>query len=311
MPLLRGRGAPQRGRPPVSLGPCRALLDQPCPWNIPASWAHHYCALCGPLKSDCPLECVRACRVYTGCRRDVDQGRRQIGIDVWIDGKTVRASRAHVPDHLCRCSHSLTAATVRRPRRPILWAGRAAAVESPAPRGAGPIGPVPRGADPARFGRCAAATVPRTRRPRAHHARSDRCSRRLERRYNGSGRPARPQKRLLWAAPVAAVRVAFSERWRRRRRPPGRSRAGPRRGARIRHVLVRAAPGGPSGCGGVGSPGELRAGARSVGPGPGVVPGCTEAREGVGRVPPCRSCALICENARADTYWCEYVGVVV
>ena len=142
----------------------------------------------------------------------------------------------------------------------------------------------------------------------------------LERRYNGYGRPARPQKRLLWArAPVAAVRVAFSERWRRRRRPPGRPRAGRRRGARTCHVLVRAAPGGLSGCGGVGRPGELRSGARSVGPGSGAVPGCTEAREGVGRVPPCRSCALICENActlmcenmRADTYWCEYVGVVV
>ena len=121
-------------------------------------------------KSGCPLECVRVCSVCTGCRRDVDRARRQIGINVWIDGKTVRASRAHVPDHLCRCEHSLTAATGRRPRRPILWAGRAAAVESPAPRGAGPIGPVPRGADPARFGRCAAATAPRTRRPRAHHA---------------------------------------------------------------------------------------------------------------------------------------------
>ena len=155
----------------------RALPDHPCRMNIPASPGRRPLGSSWPLKSDCPLECVRACRVYTGCRRDVDQGRRQIGIDVWIDGKTVRASRAHVPDHLCQCSHSLTAATVRRPRRPILWAGRAATVESPAPRGAGPIGPVPRGADPARFGRCAAATVPRTRRPRAHHARSDRCSR--------------------------------------------------------------------------------------------------------------------------------------
>ena len=44
------------------------------------------------------------------------------------------------------------------------------------------------------------------------------------------------------------------------------------------------------------SPGELRAGARSVVPGPGVVPGCAEAREGVGLVPPCRSWALMCEN---------------
>ena len=155
----------------------RALPDHPCRMNIPASPGRRPLGSSWPLKSDCPLECVRACRVHTGCRRDVDQGRRQIGFDVWIDGKTVRASRAHVPDHQCRCECSLTAATVRRPRRPILWAGRAATVESPAPRGAGPIGPVPRGADPARFGRCAAATVPRTRRPRAHHARSDRCSR--------------------------------------------------------------------------------------------------------------------------------------
>ena len=145
--------------------------------SIPASWVRKGMERDGPLKSDCPLECVRACCVCTGCRRDVDRARREIGIDVWIDGKTVRASRAHVPDHLCRCSHSLTAATVRRPRRPILWAGRAATVESPAPRGAGPIGPVPRGADPARFGRCAAAIAPRTRRPRAHHATLTRCSR--------------------------------------------------------------------------------------------------------------------------------------
>ena len=152
-PLLRGRGTPQRVRAAMRRRQRRALPDHPCRMNIPASPGRRPLGSSWPLKSDCPLECVRACRVYTGCRRDVDQGRRQIGIDVWIDGKTVRASRAHVPDHLCRCSHSLTAATVRRPRRPILWAGRAAAIESPAPRGAGPIGPVPRGADPARFGR--------------------------------------------------------------------------------------------------------------------------------------------------------------
>ena len=270
--------------------------------NIPASPGRRPLGSSWPPKSDCPLECVRACRVCTGCRRDVDQARRQIGIDVWIDGKTVRASRAHVPDHLCRCEHSLTAATVRRPHRPILWAGRAAAVESPAPRGAGPIGPVPRGADPARFGRCAAATVPRTRRPRAHHARSDPLFTPLERRYNGSGRPARPQQRPGRAAAHAAVLVACSERWRRWRRPAGRSRAGPRRGSRARPCVGLCGPCGPSACGGVGSPGELRAGARSVGPGPGVVPGCAEAREGVGRVSLCRSWVLMCENARAVTY---------
>ena len=172
MPLLRGRGTPQRVRAPMRPQQRRALPDQPCRMIIPASSGRRPLGSSWPLKSDYPLECVRACSVCTGCRRDVDRARREIGIDVWIDGKTVRASRAHVPDHQCRCECSLTAATVRRPHRPILWAGRAAAIESPAPRGAGPIGPVPRGADPARFGRCAAATAPRTRRPRAHHARS-------------------------------------------------------------------------------------------------------------------------------------------
>ena len=124
MPLLRGRGTPQRVRAPMRRQQRRALPDHPCRMNIPASSGRRRMGYNGPLKSDCPLECVRACRVCTGCRRDVDQSRRQIGIDVWIDGKTVRASRAHVPDHLCRCSHSLTAATVRRPRRPILSVGR-------------------------------------------------------------------------------------------------------------------------------------------------------------------------------------------
>ena len=91
----------------------------------------------------------------------------------------------------------------------------------------------------------------------------------------------------------------------------GRPREGAKRVLGHFHTGPRAGPCGPSGCGGVGSPGELRAGDRSVGPGPGVVTGCTEAREGVGRVPPCRSCTLKCENMRAVTYWCEYVGVVV
>ena len=202
---------------------------------------HHYCKLFGPLKSDCPLECVRACSVCTGCRRDVDRARREIGIDVWIDGKTVRASRAHVPDHLCRCSHSLTAATVRRPRRPILWAGRAAAIESPAPRGAGPIGPVPRGADPARFGRCAAAIAPRTRRPRAHHATLTRCSRLSSagttalggRHGRSSGQGERRRTRRCWWRARSAGGAGTGRRG-------GRARA---RGAVLghAHVLVCAA----------------------------------------------------------------------
>ena len=242
------------------------------------------------------------CSVCTECRQGGDQARRQVGFKVFIDGRMVRACRARFPDLLCRCERSLSTAAYRPPRRPIPWAGRAAAFESPAPRGAGPIGPVPRRAGPARFGRCAAASVPRTRRPRAHHARPDPLFTPLARRYNGSGRPARPWQWPPMAAPEAAVRVACSERWRRRRRPPGRPRAGPRRGARIGHVLVPGWPVRPSACSGVGSPGELRAGARSVGPGPGVVPGCAEGREGVGRVPPCRSWALMCENVCAVTY---------
>ena len=246
----------------------RALPDQPCRMNITTSSGRCPLGSSWPLKSDCPLECVRACSVCTGCRRDVDRARREIGIDVWIDGKTVRASRAHVPDHQCRCECSLTAATVRPPCWPTGWAGTS--------RGGSRALRKVRGRH--------SASNPAPESPSCH---PDPLFTPLERRYNGYGRPARPQKRLLWAAPVAAVRVAFSERWRRRRRPPGRPRAGRRRGARTCHVLVRAAPGGPSGCGGVGSPGELRAGARSVGPGPGVVPGCAEAREGVGRVSLC------------------------
>ena len=96
----------------------RLLPDQPCRMNIPAAWVRKGMGRYGPLKSDCPLECVRACRVCTGCRRDVDRARREIGIDVWIDGKTVRASRAHVPDHQCRCECSLTAATCGGPAGP-------------------------------------------------------------------------------------------------------------------------------------------------------------------------------------------------
>ena len=244
---------------------------------------------------------MRACSVCTGCRRDVDRARQQIGIDVWIDGKTVRASRAHVPDHLCRCSHSLTAATVRRPRRPILWAGRAATVESPAPRGAGPIGPAPQGADAARFGRCAAAIAPRTRRPRAHHATLTRCSRLSSagttalggRHGRSSGQGERRRTRRCWGRARSAGGAGAGRRG-------GRARA---RGAVLGHAHVGlCGPCGPSACGGVGSPGELRAGARSVGPGPGVVSGCAEAREGVGRVSLCRSWVLMCENARAVTY---------
>ena len=148
----------------------RALPDQVRHLNIPAAWVRKDQGGSGPLKSDCPLECVRACRVCTGCGRDVERARRQVCFNPSIDGRMVRASRARFPDLLCRCERSLSTAAYRPPRRPIPWAGRAAAFESPAPRGAGPIGPVPRRAGPARFGRCTAATAPRTRRPRAHHA---------------------------------------------------------------------------------------------------------------------------------------------
>ena len=131
----------------------RALPDQVRRMNIPASWKRKGMERYGPLKSACPLECVRACRVCTGCRRDVDRARRQVDFNPSIDVRMVRASRARFPDLLCRCERSLSTAAYRPPRRPIPWAGRAAAVESPAPRGAGPIGPVPRWAGPARSGR--------------------------------------------------------------------------------------------------------------------------------------------------------------
>ena len=111
------------------------------------------------------------------------------------------------------------------------------------------------------------------------------------------------------AVPDAVVRVACSERWRRRHRPAGRSRAGPRRGSRARHVLVRGGPCGPGGCGGVGRPGELMAGARSVGPGPGVVPGYAEAGKGAGCVRPCHSWLLLCGcGVWCEKKWCEYVS---
>ena len=51
---------------------------------------------------------------------------------------------------------------------------------------------------------------------------------------------------------------------------------------------------GPSACGGVGDPGKFRAGAQSVGPGPGVVPGYAEAGKGAGCVRPCHSWLLLC-----------------
>jgi hypothetical protein len=294
-----------------------ALLEQLRRWHIPALVPPHLPGSSGPLKSDCPLECVRACRVCTGCRRDVDRARRQIGINVWIDGKTVRASRAHVPDHQCRCECSLTAATVRRPHRPILWAGRAAAVESPAPRGAGPIGPVPRGADPARFGRCAAATVPRTRRPRAHHARSDPLFTPLERRYNGSGRPVRPRPRPRRAAPHPAVWAACSGRSGRRRRPMGRPREGAKRvlghfhtgPGRARAAQVGAAASGAPGSSGPapGRSGPARGGSLAV-PRPERASGaCLRASRGRSRAE--RACAKKKRSYGVNTWawWCEYV----
>ena len=131
----------------------RALPDQVRRMNIPASWVRKGMERDGLLKSGCPLECVRVCSVCTECRQGGDQARRQVGFKVSIDGRMVRACRARFPDLLCRCERSLSTAAYRPPRRPILWAGRAAAVESPAPRGAGPIGPVPRWAGPARSGR--------------------------------------------------------------------------------------------------------------------------------------------------------------
>ena len=137
----------------------RALPDQPCRMIIPASSGRRPLGSSWPLKSDCPLECVRACRVCTGCRRDVDQARRQIGIDVWIDGKTVRASRAHVPDHLCRCSHSLTAATGGGPAGPSCGpAGRPRSslppLGVPGPSGRYLEGRIPRASEGARPPQC-------------------------------------------------------------------------------------------------------------------------------------------------------------
>ena len=98
-------------------------------------------------------------------------------------------------------------------------------------------------------------------------------------------------------------------RWRRRKRRCGwRARSaggagGGRRGgrARARGAVLglamcwsRGGPCGPSGCGGVGSPGELSAGARSVGPGPGVVPGCAEAGKDARCVRPCHLRLPLC-----------------
>ena len=48
----------------------RALPDQVRRMNIPASWKRKGMERYEPLKSDCPLECVRVCRVCTG---DVDE----------------------------------------------------------------------------------------------------------------------------------------------------------------------------------------------------------------------------------------------
>ena len=91
----------------------------------------------------------------------------------------------------------------------------------------------------------------------------------------------------------------------------GRPREGAKRMLGHFHTGHRAGPCGPSGCGGVGSPGELRAGARSVGLGPGVVLGCAEAGEGVGGVSSCLSWSLACGMGVCEKKRCEYVGVVV
>ena len=259
-------------------------------------------------KSGCPLECVRVCSVCTGRQRDVDRARRQVGFNVSIEGRMVRASRARFPDLLCRCERSLCPAACRPPRWPIPWAGRAAGFESPAPRGAGPIGPVPRGADPARFGRCAAAIAPRTRAREPIMPTLTRCSRLSSagttalggRHGRSSGQGERRRTRRCWWRARSAGGAGTGRRG-------GRARA---RGAVLGHAMcwsgaARVAQVGAVASGAPGSswpaPGRsgLARGWSPAMPRPARAPGaCVHATRGY-------YCA---DAAWCEKKWCEYVS---
>ena len=149
------------------------------------------------------------------------------------------SSRASSGPRRARCSWSARRAQWRLCRLPIQWAGGAAAIESSAPRGAGPIGTAPRGVDPAHFAGLRARDAVRRSAParRVVLSARGRAHARTDRERERTGHRARPRRTCLCyciimkCAPPITYYVRVRRAWRGApaRRP---ARAAGRRGAR-------------------------------------------------------------------------------